>query len=666
VRERRAKSESGKQSAVDMIKENTILTIDVGGACLKMAEFSIGPNGDNITLERYAVKELSTELAENNFAAAFAVAFNDLMRENDFVSHQVRVSISSLYAFQRLSKLPPLLGNRSRTAQVVEGEAKLTVPYPLEEVLWDYQLIKHTKVFEIESEEGSESGEVLTDTVEELEALFVAIKDDLATAICTTLLDADMEVLSVVVAPTAMYNAAKANMFGEETCDMILDLGGRGSNLIIMDGNRMFVRSIPIGGHTITQQIAKEFSIGFDDAEEMKRKHGFVALGGAYEDSDSEVAATISKIARNVMTRLHGEVNRSINAWRSMHGGNRPEALFITGGSSIIPYVPHFLNEKLGLEVSFLNTFPVVNISETIDKQQLLEIAHLFPPMVGLAIRHIRTCPVEIALIPKIIRTTRDLQQKKPYFYMSAICALLCLLVFFGGVSARTQYDKRLEALAKGELDSKKEIADRIKKQMRNLNEIQDQYNGLMDLAKARTGWMDVLNELQKYTPSNMWFTQIDGIKEYKLESDNKNQDGMMPGMDPGMMDPGMMPPGAVGPMPGAGAPMAPGVPGAPGAPMDPGMMDPGMMDPMMMDMYGPPPVPNEVAWLRLKGHSLVMDGQSHVGVEDKFKENLKNSELFDMSDPANFKSPALTVTMGKNNITSFVIYVKLKNTIKQ
>jgi len=94
--------------------------------------------------------------------------------------------------------------------------------------------------------------------------------------------------------------------------------------------------------------------------------------------------------------------------------------------------------------------------------------------------------------------------------------------------------------------------------------------------------------------------------------------------------------------------------------------MDPGMMDPMMMDMYGPPPVPNEVAWLRLKGHSLVMDGQSHVGVEDKFKENLKNSELFDMSDPANFKSPALTVTMGKNNITSFVIYVKLKNTIKQ
>ncbi len=411
-----------------MIKGNTVLTIDVGGACLKMAEFSVGINNDSVTLEKYAVKELSAELAESDFPAAFAEAFNAAMVENQFTARQVRVAFSSMHAFQRLSKLPPLIGNRTRVAQVVEGEAKLTVPYPLDEVLWDYQLIQYTREFQIEAEpdeNGELPSEPMTDTVEELEALFVAIKDDLSTAIATTLLDADMEVLSIEVSPTAIYNAARANMFGEETCDMILDLGGRGSNLIIMDGNRVFTRAIPIGGNTITQQIAKEFNIGFEDAEEMKRKHGFVALGGAYEDSDSEVAATISKIARNVMTRLHGEINRSINAWRSMFNGNRPEALFISGGSSIMPYTPHFLNEKLHLEVSFLNTFPVINISENIDKQVLLEVAHLFPPMIGMAVRHIRTCPVEISLIPKIIRTTRDLQQKKPYFYASAVCALL-------------------------------------------------------------------------------------------------------------------------------------------------------------------------------------------------------------------------------------------------
>ena len=244
-----------------MAKENTILTIDIGGASLKMAEFSYSPSGDNMILERYAVKEMPAELAENNFAAAFAVTFREMMQENDFISHQVRISISSLHAFQRLSKLPPLLGNRTRAAQVVEGEARLTVPYPLEEVIWDYQLIKHTKVFEVESEvsgddEDNPPEEPMTETVEELEAFFVAVKDDLATSIATTLLDADMEILSIEVSPTATYNAARANVFGEESCDMILDIGGRGSSLIILDGSRVFVRSIPIGGSTITTQIA--------------------------------------------------------------------------------------------------------------------------------------------------------------------------------------------------------------------------------------------------------------------------------------------------------------------------------------------------------------------------------------------------------------------------
>ena len=626
------KSESGKQSASDMIKENTVLTIDVGGACLKMAEFSVGINNDSVTLEKYAVKELSAELAESDFPAAFAQAFAEAMAENQFTAHQVRVAISSMHAFQRLSKLPPLIGNRSRVAQVVEGEAKLTVPYPLDEVLWDYQLIQYTREFEVESEpdeNGELPAEKVTDTVEELEALFVAVKDDLATAICTTLLDADMEVLSVEVSPSAMYNAARANMFGEETCDMILDMGGRGSNLIIMDGNRVFTRAIPIGGNTITQQIAKEFNIGLEDAEEMKRKHGFVALGGAYEDSDSEVAATISKIARNVMTRLHGEINRSINAWRSMFNGNRPEALFISGGSSIIPYTPHFLNEKLHLEVSFLNTFPVINISENIDKQVLLEVAHLFPPMIGMAVRHIRTCPVEISLIPQIIRTTRDLQQKKPYFYASAVCALLCLLVFYGGVSARTLYDRRLESMASEQLNNAQRIADQIKQQMRARGRAEGEYNDLKRIADERVAWVDVLNDLQKCTPSNMWFTEIDGVREYQTDDPAANRPAMPeeePGMEPGM-DPGMGPEG---------------------------------------EEAGPPPVNNEVAWLRLKGHSLVMNIDDPRGVEDYFREKLKQSKFFNMEEAANFKNPRLTVNAGKNNVTSFVIYLKLKNPIKQ
>jgi len=97
---------------------------------------------------------------------------------------------------------------------------------------------------------------------------------------------------------------------------------------------------------------------------------------------------------------------------------------------------------------------------------------------------------------------------------------------------------------------------------------------------------------------------------------------------------------------------------------MDPGMMDPGMMDPGMME--APPPPPNEVAWLRLKGHSLKMDINDSKSVEDYFRENLQKSPMFAMEDAANYKSPVLVLDQDKNNVTSFVIYVKLKNPIKQ
>lgn len=612
-----------------MAKENSVLAIDVGAASLKMAEFTVNGAGESVSLERYAVKEFVGDLNETGVVEAFTATFQQMLQENTFFSTRVRLSISSMHSFQRLSKLPPLMGNRARAAQVVEGEAKQTVPYPLEEVVWDYQLIKHTRYFEVKPEDGeSADGEQPLESVEELEALFVAVKEDLLTALGTVLLEAGFEVLSIEVAPTAIYNAAKANGLGEDGCDMILDLGGRGSNLIFIEGGRVFLRAIPIGGNTITQQIAKEFGIEFNDAEEMKRKHCFVALGGAYEDSDSQVAATISKIARNVMTRLHGEINRSINAWRSLHDGNRPKALYITGGSSIIPYVPHFLNEKLHLNVEFLNAFPVVGISEIVDKEALLEVAHIFPPLVGLAIRHIRTCPVEITLIPKVIRAHRDLQKKKPFFYASSVCALLALLVFCAGVSARMGYDKRLSENASGELKATEEIAEQIKSLSRQLRADEDAYRKLADVVENRSAWPDLLNELQKLTPENMWFTRINGLSAYVDPQSAESSRTAMP--DPGMMD-------------------------------DPGMGDPG--DGSEMEA-APPPVTNEVTWLRLQGHSLVYDAKAVRGTEDIFTDRVKKSEFF---DPENIKTVRLNYKANSNNnLTSFVIYVKLRKPIKQ
>ena len=83
-----------------------------------------------------------------------------------------------------------------------------------------------------------------------------------------------------------------------------------------------------------------------------------------------------------------------------------------------------------------------------------------------------------------------------------------------------------------------------------------------------------------------------------------------------------------------------------------------------------------EVAWLRLKGHSLVMNEDDPKTLEDHFQENLVNSskspnsvfKVFKNDDDKieGYKNPALTLGSGKDNVTSFVIYVQLKNAISQ
>ena len=122
----------------------------------------------------------------------------------------------------------------------------------------------------------------ISDSHEEYEALFVAVKTDLITHFTDVIVDSGKDVISVEIAPVALFNAAKgAGQCREDECVLLLNIGGRGSNLMIADQNRAFIRSIPIAGDSITHQIAKEFGIGFIEAEELTFRHGFVDLGGA-------------------------------------------------------------------------------------------------------------------------------------------------------------------------------------------------------------------------------------------------------------------------------------------------------------------------------------------------------------------------------------------------
>lgn len=607
-----------------MPKENTVLTIDVGGDSLKMAEF-VFPPGGAIVLRKFAFRKLEEREGEES---SFAQTYLEMLAENNFTAKQVRLSLSGQSSFSRLSKLPLLLGNKSAISRIVEYEARQTVPYAMSEVVWDYQLIRHAwSDLRSEMQEDGSTIEISEDH-EEYEALFVAVKTDQIVRYTDVIEDSGKKILSVEIAPVALFNAAKGTQLRDDECALILNIGGRGSNLMISDQNRVFIRPIPIGGDTITQQVAKEFGIGFTEAEDLKHRHGFVALGGAYEEPESEVAATISKIARNVMTRLHGEVSRSINVWRSQHGGHQPSRILLAGGGSTMLYITDFFNEKLRLPVEYLNTFGAITIDESVDKEALQAIAPMFQEMIGMSLRSVTQCPINISLIPASIRNQVELNRKKPYFYISAFSLIACLVIFSYGVHKRLNFDRQRVERVQVEVDKTNQKVKQVDGLYGQLNSAKSSFEEPLQFLQDRGKWTNMLTELEQKMPDTMWVASLEGIGDEVPADDSSSSSGS----------------GGFGGF-GGGMPFGP-----------------------MGEMGGPdsnlPPSPadlTEVKQLRLIGYTLIMGTNL---LEEQFLKQLKDSKFFE--DVEGGSSLVKFIPEKEYNLSSFEILVKLKEPIRK
>lgn len=422
-----------------MGKENNILTIDVGSRSLKMAEFYV--QGGTLLLAKFLNRRIE-KLQDESVAECFERNYNEMLIEGGFTANAVRLALPSSNSFQRLTKLPPMLGKSDTVAKIIEYEAAQAVPYAMHEVEWGYQLLHHE--WEETVEEKEDDGTVKESKVknEEYEALFLAVKNEDVVCYTDAIERSGKKLLSVELSALALFNAAVVSQVNENECVMILEIGGRGSCLMIADNRRIFMRNIPIGGDSVNAQIAKEFGVGDEEAEDMKRRYGFVALGGAYDEPESTLAATISKIARNVMTRLHGEISRSINVWRAQHNGNAPTKVLLAGGGSTMQYTTEFFNEKLRLPVEYLNAFGLITIGGTVDREALTGSASMSQAMIGMALHAIGSCPVDISLLPRAIKKQYILDGRKPYFYASAVALISCLLISWVGIRQVRDFEK--------------------------------------------------------------------------------------------------------------------------------------------------------------------------------------------------------------------------------
>ncbi len=460
-----------------MLNTKSFLAVDFGAGSLKLAEFEPNEAG-GLRLKQYAIKPLGAEGAqESTREAAILTALKEVLSEKSFGAKQINVCAPGFHVFSKFVKLPPV--DTSKVTQIIRYEAQQNVPFPLEEVVWDYQILG-------------------TSPTNELEVLLVAVKAEIVEGLFRVAEGAGLKLKLVDVSPAALCNAFRYNYGDLEGCTMLLDIGAKTSNLLFFEKGKVYSRSINIGANAITQEFGNEAKLKFAEAEAVKVDKGFVSLGGAYEEPDDPQAAAISKIARQVMTRLHIQVNQTIQFYRGQQGGAAPQQLFLSGGASIMPYTAQFFAEKLNLSVEYFNPFRNIEIDPTIDLEDLSKYAHSFGEVVGLGLRDLAHCPVELNLMPKSSIQRQEFSQKKPFFIAAVYAlALMVFAVWWAESHIVTLRKNKLEEL-RASLGPLKQKAGELKAAMGDTRMLQEQGNQLGGLGEDREYWAKLLMELRR------------------------------------------------------------------------------------------------------------------------------------------------------------------------
>jgi type IV pilus assembly protein PilM len=474
-----------------MAAPNRIYTLNLGTQTISLAEFATNPSG-GVVLTRFKQAEiLGDPSADASRVSQTKLQVQQLANEFGLRSQKVNYAIASHVIFTRPVRLPSV-GEASQVEQIIGFEAQQNVPYPIDQVVWDWQLLDEGK--------GGQ-----------MEVILAAIKADLLDEINDSVQASGLRTGVVEIAPMALYNSLRYNYADAGGCTLVVDIGSRTTNLLFCEPGKIFPRRLNLGGSTITSAVAKDLGGSFMEADQRKASDGFVSLGGSYSEPDDVEVARISKIIRNQMTRLHQEIARSITFYRSEHGGSAPERVLLAGGTASLPYMREFFQEKFpGMEVEYFNPLRNVAVADSLDVEQVGRVAHTLGELVGLALRSAVSCPMELNLRPASVKKAERTAAQKPFIILAGICILAALLgwwQYYANAAAKTDdAAKELEVLAsplKGLENSMNATSGEIKKAKENAEP-------LLKATQEREYWVKVLNDLNARLPKdNIWITEF-------------------------------------------------------------------------------------------------------------------------------------------------------------
>jgi type IV pilus assembly protein PilM len=402
-----------------MAKQTAVWGIDIGQSALKALRCRPYEDASKIAADAFDYVEYPKLLSQPDADASELIheALKTFLSRNSLRGDRVVISVPGQSGLARFIKLPPV--EASKIPDIVKYEAKQQIPFPLEDVVWDYQQMMGSSTdegFALEAEVG----------------LF-AMKRDQVYKVLQPFDKVDVEVDVIQLTPLSLYNYIVFDqMQGLPSIDeydpenppdslVVLSLGTETTDLVVTNGFRVWQRSIPIGGNHFTKALTKELKLNFATAEHLKRNA-----------SQAEDPKALFQAMRPVFNDLLTEVQRSLGYFKNIDRKANISRVVALGNVMKLPGLQRYLQQNLGYELAKVDGFRGLSGSGVVDAPAFKDNLLAYGVCYGLCLQGLQAGKINTNLLPREIMQYRMIRAKKPWIAAAAALLLLgCSASFF-------------------------------------------------------------------------------------------------------------------------------------------------------------------------------------------------------------------------------------------
>ena len=344
-------------------KSNPLIGIDISATAIKLLELS--RSGGTYRVESYAVEPVpANSVVDKNITDMDAVgeAIGKAVKKSGTKLKTAAVAVAGATVITKVIQMSADLSEADLENQI-EVEADQYIPFPLEEVAMDFEVIGPS-----------------ADNPDRVDVLLAASRSDNVDLRVATLEIGGLEAKVVDVEAFSLENTvamiARDQLGGaEDKIIAVADIGSSVTTFSVLENLKIiYSREQQFGGAQLTEEIQRRYGLSYEEAALAKRQ------GGLPDNYGPEVLEPFKD-------SMAQQISRAQQFFYSSGSITNIDHLILAGGCASIEGISELIESKIGLPTIVANPFANMALASKVPAQVLANDAPSLMISCGLALR---------------------------------------------------------------------------------------------------------------------------------------------------------------------------------------------------------------------------------------------------------------------------------------